>query len=68
MRAPAASNARACAFQSAPGREAGRCGEAIEIPAKVAVFQSAPGREAGRCARAVEIEQRVVVVSIRARP
>ena len=36
-------------FQSAPGREAGRCGGVTIIPTYDAKFQSAPGREAGRC-------------------
>ena len=38
-------------FQSAPGREAGRC---LVIDGGIDVgttFQSAPGREAGRCLR-----------------
>ena len=36
-------------FQSAPGREAGRCPRAT-APSNAAIkFQSAPGREAGRC-------------------
>ncbi len=36
-------------FQSAPGREAGRCGIHAVKHGGVHVFQSAPGREAGRC-------------------
>ncbi len=41
-----------CWFQSAPGREAGRC-QYRGITANAAyLFQSAPGREAGRCREA----------------
>ncbi len=36
-------------FQSAPGREAGRCKIGNTSSARFAAFQSAPGREAGRC-------------------
>ncbi len=36
-------------FQSAPGREAGRCSAAPKRPSAPLRFQSAPGREAGRC-------------------
>ena len=36
-------------FQSAPGREAGRCSISPASTAGNAPFQSAPGREAGRC-------------------
>ncbi len=36
-------------FQSAPGREAGRCESLRERKAYFLTFQSAPGREAGRC-------------------
>ena len=39
----------AVVFQSAPGREAGRCGGRQIYLIKEALFQSAPGREAGRC-------------------
>ena len=39
------------AFQSAPGREAGRCLERTQFAQNANVFQSAPGREAGRCAK-----------------
>jgi len=37
------------AFQSAPGREAGRCTLAPARSSTRWLFQSAPGREAGRC-------------------
>jgi len=37
-------------FQSAPGREAGRCGVGVMAMDWKRLFQSAPGREAGRCA------------------
>ena len=36
-------------FQSAPGREAGRCGAQWIVLVQQSPFQSAPGREAGRC-------------------
>ena len=36
-------------FQSAPGREVGRCASPGEIVTYAAMFQSAPGREVGRC-------------------
>ncbi len=36
-------------FQSAPGREAGRCLTTMTPDRSPIVFQSAPGREAGRC-------------------
>ncbi len=36
-------------FQSAPGREAGRCTRSKIRVSGGHVFQSAPGREAGRC-------------------
>ena len=36
-------------FQSAPGREAGRCISPWSFPVSRNLFQSAPGREAGRC-------------------
>ena len=36
-------------FQSAPGREAGRCIGAAGVSVTTFSFQSAPGREAGRC-------------------
>ena len=36
-------------FQSAPGREAGRCRIRLQAQGFIARFQSAPGREAGRC-------------------
>ena len=39
------------AFQSAPGREAGRCLAASLTRNLNSLFQSAPGREAGRCRR-----------------
>ena len=38
-----------CAFQSAPGREAGRCAATRCWKRCCTTFQSAPGREAGRC-------------------
>ncbi len=38
-------------FQSAPGREAGRCPGAPVPSSTTTKFQSAPGREAGRCTR-----------------
>ena len=54
-------------FQSAPGREAGRCvASAVNIHVDY-TFQSAPGREAGRCAAEVWIYGDIGV-SIRARP
>jgi len=37
------------AFQSAPGREAGRCRFCAAWSITDCAFQSAPGREAGRC-------------------
>ena len=37
-------------FQSAPGREAGRCAVQTYAGTILSEFQSAPGREAGRCA------------------
>ncbi len=36
-------------FQSAPGREAGRCINRGKRISTIGQFQSAPGREAGRC-------------------
>ena len=36
-------------FQSAPGREAGRCPGCSRRRQNAMLFQSAPGREAGRC-------------------
>ena len=36
-------------FQSAPGREAGRCVATTVHWWSIGLFQSAPGREAGRC-------------------
>ena len=36
-------------FQSAPGREAGRCVRLQPQKGNIILFQSAPGREAGRC-------------------
>ena len=36
-------------FQSAPGREAGRCQHLRRVRIRNNRFQSAPGREAGRC-------------------
>ncbi len=36
-------------FQSAPGREAGRCNAPLGQTTIDGLFQSAPGREAGRC-------------------
>ena len=36
-------------FQSAPGREAGRCTMCLCQRLGLLLFQSAPGREAGRC-------------------
>ena len=41
-------------FQSAPGREAGRCRIRLQAQGFIARFQSAPGREAGRCAHVVD--------------
>ena len=40
-------------FQSAPGREAGRCFFGQSILLELLSFQSAPGREAGRCSATV---------------
>ena len=55
-------------FQSAPGREAGRCaGNASSLACHV-WFQSAPGREAGRCLVHQVHPVREYFVSIRARP
>ena len=55
-------------FQSAPGREAGRCSQAHLLQAIFVLFQSAPGREAGRCNVDTCSAVWVFVVSIRARP
>ena len=48
---PLTSSAGRCdlPFQSAPGREAGRCPLVVVFAAFTPLFQSAPGREAGRC-------------------
>jgi len=54
-------------FQSAPGREAGRCLASLDDARYLARFQSAPGREAGRCARN-GVGFLHLLVSIRARP
>ncbi len=43
---------RMAEFQSAPGREAGRCSVGNEYGRHAMKFQSAPGREAGRCSTA----------------
>jgi len=51
MRGGLAPRARRCMFQSAPGREAGRCDHLHKQIRAALVFQSAPGREAGRCRR-----------------
>ncbi|KAF0101825.1 MAG: hypothetical protein FD187_2759 [bacterium] len=40
-------------FQSAPGREAGRCTREARASSSMRLFQSAPGREAGRCSALV---------------
>ena len=42
-------NLRVLQFQSAPGREAGRCSDKHGVNSRGNKFQSAPGREAGRC-------------------
>ena len=56
-------------FQSAPGREAGRCALKAAIEAAKYAFQSAPGREAGRCGAGPTGEAlHPDHVSIRARP
>ncbi len=47
-----------CQFQSAPGREAGRCSGRLILSLLSRKFQSAPGREAGRCALLVSITGR----------
>ena len=57
-----------CQFQSAPGREAGRCIGRLSTHGMVAQFQSAPGREAGRCMFVVSFLNKTTEVSIRARP
>ncbi len=49
MRLVALDAGEAHLFQSAPGREAGRCGLTRGLMATNGSFQSAPGREAGRC-------------------
>ena len=56
-------------FQSAPGREAGRChtGWAARR-CSTKLFQSAPGREAGRCLCIAYSLNHLRNVSIRARP
>ena len=54
-------------FQSAPGREAGRCHHHLVWCCLGNVFQSAPGREAGRCQRQ-PVNFKRAGVSIRARP
>ncbi len=58
----------AIVFQSAPGREAGRCVRRATGTWQSRTFQSAPGREAGRCAGVVVVGLRDIDVSIRARP
>jgi len=55
-------------FQSAPGREAGRCTRQASPSGWCSAFQSAPGREAGRCAALGAEGDEVLGVSIRARP
>ena len=55
-------------FQSAPGREAGRCLYSHGRPRLAFQFQSAPGREAGRCVVALAAVVARDQVSIRARP
>ncbi len=55
-------------FQSAPGREAGRCVEPDVSKVIFTRFQSAPGREAGRCCRLGRWIHWLQRVSIRARP
>ena len=58
-----------CWFQSAPGREAGRCVIKRIHVEHATVFQSAPGREAGRCLLRVAYQESAFrPVSIRARP
>jgi len=55
-------------FQSAPGREAGRCISTTSVMVPMRWFQSAPGREAGRCLRPAFAIDQARKVSIRARP
>ncbi len=55
-------------FQSAPGREAGRCPTTGPRVMRIFLFQSAPGREAGRCPLSVRVMVSADIVSIRARP
>ncbi len=55
-------------FQSAPGREAGRCHHEWIASRMAEEFQSAPGREAGRCAQTDHLITKTRDVSIRARP
>ena len=55
-------------FQSAPGREAGRCNPNCITSPSVLRFQSAPGREAGRCLTDKTSGTIRFKVSIRARP
>ena len=55
-------------FQSAPGREAGRCNRSSFICQVLTAFQSAPGREAGRCIYCIAVWLTTGNVSIRARP
>ncbi len=50
MRRPPHQTVCVPSFQSAPGREAGRCASTMSRLAISSMFQSAPGREAGRCA------------------
>ena len=47
-------------FQSAPGREAGRCSRAEEAALRRLAFQSAPGREAGRCTASLTFQPTTV--------
>ena len=55
-------------FQSAPGREAGRCEASARASISSRTFQSAPGREAGRCSAVKGANVIPNRVSIRARP
>ena len=49
MLRPERQGIRVPGFQSAPGREAGRCHGCAWRRGWLPAFQSAPGREAGRC-------------------
>ena len=55
-------------FQSAPGRQAGRCDLKVALESIGKKFQSAPGRQAGRCHPFGQQVGRHQLVSIRARP